>query len=90
MIPQGATHKLKDGFARLDHPKYVIVSGVAGDCKEWVESASGDKFNAWAYIPRCLIQIEMYDNVTDIDNTDEDACFNAIEMRNACNESIAK
>ncbi len=88
MTPQGATHQLRQGFKRLDHPTYIIWSDKAGESKEWHESEHNERFNKWVPLYLTTINLELYEPITEVDSNNEDACFKAIEMRNACNELL--
>ncbi len=84
MTPKGATHRLKQGFAKLDQPMFIKwVDG--GKSSYWMFSDVDDSFNSWEYIPNCLINIELYEPITKVDCDAEDACFNAIENKIECN-----
>ena len=83
-IPAGATHRLKQGFKKLDQPDFIKwVDG--GKSEYWMESEVDIVFSCWEYIPNCLVNIELYEPVVEVDSDSEDACFNAIANKIECN-----
>lgn len=82
MIPQGATHKLKEQHKDGAFADFIKV---------------GDSFAESYYNGRWLSDntitdfICFYDEVDDMYETPEEKhCLDAIEMRNACNERVSK
>jgi len=75
-IPAGATHRLKQGFKKLDQPEFLKWHEDT-KANEWFKSAVSDDLNCWSYIPKCLVNIELYEPIVDVDSDSEDACFNA-------------
>ena len=84
MIPKGATHKIKDAHKDCHFPEFVKIYNY--ECKYWSES-----LGEWMSDKGCDAFIGFYDELdSKVETPEEKECLDAIEMRNACNESVAK
>ncbi len=82
MIPQGATHKIKEQHKDGAFADFIKVGdSFAESCYSgrWIKDKTVTDF------------ICFYDELdSKVETPEEKECLDAIEMRNACNESIAK
>lgn len=76
------THRLMHLDAKVVFPYFICVTPTAifepMKSGSWVKN---NNFKDW---------MDYYTKIEDADSDCEDACFDAIEMRNACNERVSK
>lgn len=77
-----ATHKLSQSHAKGLFPDFICVTPTS--IYEMMQNGSWVKNNNFAH------WMDYYSRVEGVDSDCEDACFNAIQMRNTCNELSAR